>query len=121
MVSKSNKHKMKMVDKVEVAQNIAAGHHISHTTTGISGAIPPKARYEANITLPPIQPLIVKRERQHMEEHVAAAIEEWGLTNPNTIRSMLTRRRRLKRLARQKESNRTSPLEKPKYQYMKTR
>ncbi len=98
IVSKSNTYSQTMGKAKVVHQNIGASHT---TTTEMSASIP--GRYEANITPPPTQSLTVTRQQDKEKKHsaAAAAAAEWGLTNPNTIRSMLARRRRLQRITRQ--------------------
>ncbi len=109
IASKSNKYSQTMGKAKVVDQSIGASHT---TTTGMSASIP--GRYEANITPPPTQSLTVTRQQDKEKKHFAAAAE-WGLTNPNTIRNMLARRRRLQRVTRQdKQKNRKSLQRQPK-------
>ncbi len=98
----NTKHPVPMMGKgAKIDRNIAsAATH--HAITGIPTSI---QRYdETNIITPPPTQLFTAAARQRgvQECATAAVAAEWGLTNPNTIRNMLARRRRLQKLASKK-------------------
>ncbi len=112
IASKSNKYLQTMGKTNVLDQNIGTSHRTTmiETSTSILGC------NEANVTSPPIQSLTVTRQENEGKVHSATVAVEWGLTNQNTIRNMLARRRRLQMVTRQdKQKNRISLQRQSKY------